>query len=388
MNKKIIAIFSTSRSDFGLLSSFLRALQASQLLHPLLFVGGTHLSKNHGQTISEIEEFGFEIAGKFDYLRDGDDRDCLSHGFADAVHCVADIFKGHQFDYACVLGDRYEILSIVINAILYTKPIIHLNGGEVTEGAIDEVVRSMTTKAAHLHFVACEKYADNVRRMGEEEWRIHNTGTLTVDGIRTIEKMEKVALFEKLNLDPAKETILMTYHPVTQEASISHEKQIKNLLKALKNYNFQLVITVSNTDYGWSEIQNVFDDEISSNKNITMVKSLGIKRYYNLVPYCKFVIGNSSSGIIGVPFFSIPTINIGSRQKGRLRHPSIIDVDYSTSSINIGIQKALSKNFRENLKNMEYKFGDGHSAERMVKIIEETRIDQKLMLKQGAFFIS
>ena len=389
MKEKIkIAIFSTSRSDFGLLAPLLSAIGSSQKLHPLLFVGGTHLSKNHGQTISEIEGFDFEITGKFDYLINRDDRHSLSQGFASAVHYVSDIFNDHQFDYACVLGDRYEILSIIINAVLYNKPIIHINGGEVTEGAIDEVIRTMTTKAAHLHFVACEEYAENVRKIGEEEWRIHNTGTLTVDGIRAVGQIQKKTLFEELNLNPRKKTILMTYHPVTQGAPISNKDQIKNIFTALDDYSFQTLITAPNTDYRWSEIQKIIDEEISSRKNIAMVKSLGMKKYYNLVRYCEFVIGNSSSGIIGVPFFSIPTINIGSRQKGRSRHPSIIDVDYSPSSINTGIRKALSQDFCENLKNMRYKFGDGHAAERMVKIIEETKLDQRLMLKRGDSCIS
>lgn len=389
MKKKMkIAIFSTSRSDFGLLTPLLRAIKSSRELHPLLFVGGTHLSKHHGQTISEIREFGFKIDGKFDYLIGKDDRYSLSQGFSNAVRYIADIFAGHQFDYVCVLGDRYEVLSIVINAVLYNKPIVHINGGEVTEGAIDEVVRSMTTKAAHLHFVACEEYAKNVRGMGEDGWRVHNTGSLSVDSIRTIEKIQKVELFEELNLNPEKETILMTYHPVTQGASISHEDQLRNIFKVLNNYNFQLFITAPNTDYRWSELQKIIDEEISSNKNLTMVKSLGIKRYYNLVKNCEFVIGNSSSGIVEVPFFSIPTINIGTRQKGRLRHLSVIDVDYSPSSIDRGIQKALSKEFKENLKNMKYKFGDGSAAEQIVKIIRETKLDQKFMSKRGASHIS
>jgi GDP/UDP-N,N'-diacetylbacillosamine 2-epimerase (hydrolysing) len=387
-NKIKIAVFSTTRSDFGLLSSFLHALKASQVLHPLLFVGGTHLSKNHGQTISEVEEFGFEIAGKFDYLHDGDDRDCLSLGFADAISCIAGIFKDHQFDYACVLGDRYEILSIVINAILYNKPIIHINGGEVTEGAIDEVVRSMTTKAAHLHFVSCENYADNIKRMGEEEWRIHNTGTLSADSMRLAPRTAKGDLFRDIGLDIEKKTILMTYHPVTQETTISHEEQISNLFRAINNYDFQTVITSPNADHQRDIIQSAINRETSANRNMVLVQSLGVKRYYDLIPHCEFVIGNSSSGIVEVPFFSVPTINIGNRQRGRLRHPSVIDVDYSASSIDIGIQKALSKDFSESLKNMEYKFGDGRSAERMVKIIEETKLDQKLMLKQGAVSIS
>ena len=380
--KKSIAIFSTSRSDFGILAPFISAIQESPSLQSLLFVGGAHLSKQHGETISEIEDYGFGITGQFDYLTKSDDQYSLSYGVSDAVKQVADIFERHKFDFVCILGDRYELLSIVINAILFGRPIIHLNAGEVTEGAIDEVIRSMISKAAHLHFAACEQYVENVRRLGEETWRIHNTGTLSADSMRLVPRIEKNDLFKDIGLDIEKKTILMTYHPVTQEIGVSHKVQIRNLFQALKNYDFQTVITAPNADHQRSIIQSVIDEETSANNSMILVQSLGVKRYYNLIPYCEFVVGNSSSGIIAAPYFVVPTINIGNRQTGRLRHPSIIDVDYSVEAINDAIRKALSSEFRNSLKNMRYMFGDGHAAERMVAIIEKTKIDQKLIVKR------
>jgi GDP/UDP-N,N'-diacetylbacillosamine 2-epimerase (hydrolysing) len=380
--KKSIAIFSTSRSDFGILAPFISAIQESPSLQSLLFVGGAHLSKQHGETISEIEDYGFGITGQFDYLTKSDDQYSLSYGVSDAVKQVADIFERHKFDFVCILGDRYELLSIVINAILFGRPIIHLNAGEVTEGAIDEVIRSMISKAAHLHFAACEQYVENVRRLGEETWRIHNTGTLSADSMRLVPRIEKNDLFKDIGLDIEKKTILMTYHPVTQEIGVSHKVQIRNLFQALKNYDFQTVITAPNADHQRSIIQSVIDEETSANNSMILVQSLGVKRYYNLIPYCEFVVGNSSSGIIVAPYFVVPTINIGNRQTGRLRHSSIIDVDYSVEAINDAIRKALSSKFRNSLKNMRYMFGDGHAAERMVAIIEKTKIDQKLIVKR------
>jgi GDP/UDP-N,N'-diacetylbacillosamine 2-epimerase (hydrolysing) len=384
MNKRI-AIFSTSRSDFGILAPFINAIQENPSLQPLLFVGGTHLSKQHGETISEVEEYGFEITGKFDYLTDSDERHSLSYGLGDAIKHVADIFESHEFEFVCILGDRYELLSIVVNAILFGKPIIHLNAGEVTEGAIDEVIRSMISKAAHLHFTACEKYVENVRRLGEEDWRIHNTGTLSADSMRLVPRIEKSDLFEDLGLDIEKKTVLMTYHPVTRETEISHEVQIKNLFKALNNYDFQIVITAPNADHQRSIIQSAIDEETSANRNMILVQSLGVKRFYNFIPHCEFVIGNSSSGIIAAPFFVVPTINIGNRQTGRLRHASVIDVDYSFEAINDAIRKAQSSEFRNSLKNMRYMFGDGYAAERMVTIIEKSKIDQRLIVKRRTF---
>ena len=243
----------------------------------------------------------------------------------------------------------------------------------------------MISKAAHLHFAACEKYVQNVRSLGEENWRIHNTGTLSADSMRLAPRIERRKLFQEIGLDIEKKTILMTYHPVTQETEISHEMQIKNLFKALQSYDFQTLITAPNADYQRSIIQSVIDKETFNNDNMILVRSLGANRYYNLIPQCEFVIGNSSSGIIAAPYFKIPTINIGNRQSGRLRHSSIIDVDYSLEAISGGIRQALSSEFRSSLANMNYMFGDGHAAERMVTIIEKTKINQRLIAKRRVF---
>lgn len=382
---KKLAFFTTSRAEFGVLSPLLYALEESKELTPLLFVGGTHLYEEHGYTIKEIIDHGFEIAGTFDYLFDKYDSYSLSKGLSVAIKEEAIFFKNYDFDFVCLVGDRYELLSIVSNAILFKKPIIHIHGGERSEGAIDEQIRHMITKAAHIHFVACDEYKQNVRKMGEPEWRIFNTGALSADNMAKYLNIDRISMFSKLGLNDKKKTVLMTYHSVTLEYNITPIDQINNLFKALEEFDFQVVITSPNIEAGRDNIMSVIQEEVNKKKNYHYIESLGKTLYHSLIPYCEFVIGNSSSGIAEVPFFKIPTVNIGDRQKGRLRHESVIDSDYSVEAIKNGIEKALSKDFRERIKTMRYKFGDGKTAKKMVNIIKSIEINEKLMRKELDF---
>lgn len=382
---KTVAIFTTTRAEFGLFAPLIEAIKNSKKLEYNLFVGGTHLKSNYGETIREIRENKFNITGTFDYLLNNDSSASLSKSLGIATYELSNIFREYEFDFACVLGDRFELLSIIGNAILFKRPIIHIHGGEKTEGAIDEQIRHMVTKAAHIHFVACEEYATNIERMGEAEWRIYNTGALGIDNIVNEKKIQKSELFKKLNLDEERETVLMTYHPVTLEFEVPISQQVKNIFSALSKWGFQVVITAPNIETEREKVMTFIRKKMSENTNYHFFDSLGFKNYHSLIPHCKFVIGNSSSGIIEVPFFKIPTVNIGSRQDGRIRHPSVIDTNYAVDSIRNGITKALDQNFRKSLGDMEFKFGDGHAAEKMVRIINQTRVDQNFLRKKITF---
>lgn len=381
---KKIGIFTTSRAEFGIFSALLKKIDNSKDIKYLLFVGGTHLLKEHVFSIKEIEN-DYKITRKFDFFSNEDSSYSLSKSLGIETIELANIFRKYDFDFCCVLGDRFELLPIVNTAIVFKKPIIHLHGGEKSEGAIDEQIRHMITKASHIHFTACEEYASNIRRIGEQKFRIFNVGALGIDNIVNNKKISKNDLFKLLKLDKNKKTILMTYHPVTLEYKISPIEQIKNLFNALNKFNFQIVVTGSNRDFENEIIMSFINDQIKKHKNIHFFDSLGVIKYHSLIPYCEFVIGNSSSGILEVPFFRKPTINIGDRQKGRIGHTSIIDTEYSEDSIISGINKALSKDFRDSIENMKYKFGDGHAAERIVKVLKNTEINEKLMRKKLDF---
>lgn len=381
---KKIAIFTTTRAEFGIFSALLKVIDITDDIDYLLFVGGSHLANKYGNTINEIEN-NFQIADTFDFFLNDDSNYSLTKSLGIETFELANIFKNFDFDFCCVIGDRFELLPIINTAIIFKKPIIHIHGGEESQGAIDEQIRHMITKAAHIHFVSCREYAANIRKMGEQEWRIFNVGALGIDNIVKNKKIPKSDLFKQLKLDKNKQTVLMTYHPVTLEYKISSLKQIKNVFNALSKFNFQIIVTGPNVDVDRDIIISFINAQAKENKNIHYFDSLGVIRYYNLIPYCEFVIGNSSSGFSEVPFFKKPTINIGDRQKGRLQHTSIIDTDYSKEAIISGINKALSKDFQESIKNMEYKFGDGHTAERIIKILKDININEKLMRKELDF---
>lgn len=382
---KTIGIFTTTRAEFGLFMPLLREIENSDELDYKLFVGGAHLAAEYGKTIHEIEKTSFQITKTFDYLLNQDGAKSLAESTALESSQLVEIFSKDEFDLTCLLGDRIELLPIVMNSIIFKKPIVHIHGGEKSEGASDEQIRHMVTKAAHLHFVSCEEYGENIRKMGEAARRIHNVGALAVDNILNAEKKPIEEIFTELNLDPSLPTALLTYHPVSLESRISVDKQIENIFGALENEKFQLVITEPGVESGRSAVMGIIKEEISKHKNYHLFTSLGMNKYLRLLPHCEFVIGNSSSGLIEVPYFRIPTINIGDRQKGRIRHQSVIDTDYSVDSIIAAVQTAQSEHFRNKLDSMQLYFGNGHAAEKIVEILSSLQINQEFLRKSLKF---
>ena len=240
----------------------------------------------------------------------------------------------------------------------------------------------MITKAPHLHFVICEKYKNNIINMGENKKRVFNFGSLAVDNMKIIKKIPKKRLFHNLGLNINIPTILLTYHPVTLEKKISGLKQIKNIFKAIDNFDFQTLITAPGHEIGRSEIENFIKREAKKDKKIVYIKSIGHKNLFNLMPHCKFVIGNSSSGIIEAPFLRVPTINIGDRQKGRFMHASVINCSYEYNKIKRSIEKRFSNSFKKRLKKFKYFFGKGNSSNRIIEKIKKTKIDQSFLRKK------
>jgi len=383
--KKTIAIFTTTRAEFGIFSSFLRAIESTSDLDYSLFVGGTHLSNKHGNTIQEIKDRNFIIKDTFDYVQNEESAFALAQSSGLETIELARIFNTHSFDFVCILGDRYELIPIVLTAILFKKPILHISGGEITEGVIDDQIRHMITKAAHIHFASCDEYASNIINMGEAGWRVYNTGELAIDSLAKIPRMSKEQIYSDLHLNPNKECVLCTYHPVTLEFTVSPLRQIKNLFAALRQFDFQVVISAPNVEVDRGIILSFIHEQVENNPNFKYVESLGIVRFQSLLANCKFIIGNSSSAITEAPFLRVPSINIGDRQKGRIRHESVIDTDYSIGSIIAAINKCGSTEFKESVKNMPFLFGEGNAAEKMIDIIRGINVDQRLMRKVLTF---
>jgi len=381
---KTIGIFTTSRAEFGLLSSFIDTILQDDTLYLKLFVGGGHFLDKQGKSIKEIAERQYTWI-PFDFFLNTDSKKTLAQSMGIETFQLADIFAQHKFDFVCVLGDRIELLPIVQTSIIFGKPIIHIHGGEITEGALDDQVRHMITKASHLHFAACENYRQNIIKMGEEERRVFNVGALCIDSIKKTNPLSKKELFDKYQMDIGKPTILLTYHPVTLEFDVSTKMQVENLFSALDFYDFQLLITAPNIDAEHVSLFEIINREVKNHKEYYFCSSLGIINYHSMLSYVDFAIGNSSSGIVEVPYFKIPTVNIGDRQKGRIRHKSIIDTGYGVEDIKDGIAQAVEPRFRESLSDMDYKFGNGHAAEKIVEIIKKLPINSRLMRKKLEF---
>ena len=380
--KRIIAIFTSSRAEFSACAALIKKIEKSDNFDYRLFVGGGHLAKEFGETINEINNLEFRITDTFDYLLNESSEFSIAKSSGICIYEIARIFNMYNFDFVCLLGDRFELLSIIQNAIIFSKPIIHISGGEVTEGVIDDQIRHMLTKASHIHFSSCEEYRNNIIKLGEQPWRVFNVGELTIDSITNCPKISKDILFHELGISDVKETVLLTFHPVTLEFGLPSLNQIKNIFSALNEFNFQVIVTAPGHENDRDIILKYINSYIESRPDYHFYYSLGFSKYYNLIPHCKFVIGNSSSGITEIPFFKVPTINIGDRQKGRIRHQSIIDTNYDVSSIKNAIIKSCSDSFILECKEIKFKFGDGHTADKILKILSGIEINEELFRKQ------
>ena len=383
-----IFIFTFARSEYGLLKWTIETLQDFGI--GKLVVGGAHLSRFFGHTEEEIIEDGLRIDYKIDFLIDSDSPAALSKSVGIATSSIAQIFSIEKPGVIVILGDRYELLSVLTNAILHRVPIIHIAGGEITHGAIDEQIRHAVTKASHIHIVSTEEYAENVSRMGEEDWRIHVLGSPGIENMYRLNLMNKEEISKALGIDPKKPIILVTYHPVTLETKISTRKQIKNLLTALERFNnHQIIFTSPGAESESSIIIEEIKKFISKREDAYLFKSLGAKLYLSVMKNAEVVVGNSSSGIIEAPSLKVPTVNIGDRQKGRISADSVLHCGYSADEIKSSIEKALhDEKFKEivkNVKNPYDPYGDGNFSGRLLEIVKNLVLDEKLLRKRLDF---
>lgn len=376
-----IAIFSTTRAEYGLLKPLIEKTQNDKKFNTFFFVGGSHLSKGYGYTINEIIENNINITQTFKYPTKLDTNFYISNSMSKAIKLINFIFKKYEFDIVIVLGDRYELIPIILNSILYKKIIAHIGGGETTTGLIDEQIRGMISKASHLHFTTSKNSSQKLISMGENKKRIFNTGSLSIDYIKQITKIKKNKIIKQYGLDNNLPIVLFTYHPVTLEFKTSVSEQIENCFEAINYFKFNLIITSPNLEIESKIIKKIILKYVKKNKNYKFFYSLGFNKYHQILQNTDLVIGNSSSGIIEAPYYKIPTINIGIRQKNRQRHISIIDVNYSISSIKMGIKKAFSNSFRKKIKNMSYFFGNGKASENIIKVLYKYKSFKNLIYK-------
>lgn len=342
---KRIVIATTTRAEYGLLRPVIQKMDTRAEIDLKLVVSGTHLSKAHGMTVAEIENDGVRIDKMIDIALKGDRPSDISKYMGYTITEFAEYFDECRPDALLVLGDRYEIMAICIAATNARIPIIHLHGGETTEGAVDEVMRHAITKMSHLHFTSTEVYRNRVIQMGELPERVYNVGALGVENVLNMKLLSFEELRTGLGCSLKREYAVLTFHPVTLENDTA-EQQIMELLYAIDMFpQIDFICTKANADAGSGIINDKLEEYAINHNNVHLFDSLGSLRYLSSLKNAKFVIGNSSSGIIEAPSFHIPTINIGNRQRGRIRSESVIDCLPKRGSIEKAITLALSNSF-------------------------------------------
>ncbi len=381
---KKICVITGSRAEYGLLKLVMKEISEHKELDLQILATGSHLSSDFGNTYLEIEEDGFFINKKIQILDNQDSSEKILQSIADATTLYSKAFKELAPDMLVVLGDRYEIFTASFTGYISGIPIVHIHGGEVTEGAYDEAFRHSITKMSYLHFVAADEYMRRVIQLGEEPERVFNFGAPGLEAIKKVNLLGKQDLETQLDLTLKEKNILVTYHPETLNSEISPEDQIEILLNAvdeLKDINF--IFTKANADTGGMKINERIQRFAEEKSNCTLFSSLGQKKYLSLLQYVDGVVGNSSSGIIEVPSFKIGTVNIGNRQEGRVRSDSVIDSDLKVETIKEAILSLFNENFRKIFQEALNPYDAGETSKNIVSKINEL---SKGHIKKKSFY--
>jgi UDP-N-acetylglucosamine 2-epimerase (non-hydrolysing)/GDP/UDP-N,N'-diacetylbacillosamine 2-epimerase (hydrolysing) len=335
--------------------------------------------RDYGYSVQDIEKDKFPISVKFAMSVETDTPVGWASALGDQMNNLAKIFAELNPDIVLVTGDRAEMFIAAATAAYMNIPVAHIQAGDVS-GHIDGVVRHAITKLAHIHFPACEDSAKRVKNLGEEEWRIFLVGAPQLDEIVQGEKLSRGELSKIFGFDFEKPVILLIQHPVLTEFDKA-EAQMTEIMEALKKLQHQTIVVYPNTDAGGKKIISI----IEKYKNLDFVKTyktLNRKIFISLLSQISVLLGNSSTGILEAPSLKLAAVNIGNRQKGRMQANNVINVEYNKEKIIKGIKKSLSdENFKRKLMTCQNPYGDGHSSERIVKVLEEIEINDKLLNK-------
>lgn len=369
-----VTVFTGTRADYGLLYWLLHDLREDPAFHLQVIASGSHLSPEFGYTAKHIEQDGFKIDEKVEMLLSSDTAPGTVKSLGMGIIGYADALTRLQPDVVVILGDRYEALGIAQSAMLMRIPILHIHGGEITEGAYDDAIRHAITKLSYLHATATEKYRQRVIQLGETPERVFNVGALGLDHIARTELLDHKELAESLGFELRKDFFVVTYHPVTL-ADEPPVETFRNLTQALDNYpEFDVIFTYPNADDGGRQIIPLIEQYAEANKNrVIAIPSLGQQRYLSAIKHASAVIGNSSSGIIEVPSFNTPTVNIGQRQLGRLAAESVFHCDNSYDAIVNAIDKAVTADIGENINNP---YGQGDASRKIIDILKSANLNR------------
>ncbi len=372
--KRKICVVTGTRAEYGLLYWLMKEIEADKDLELQLIVTGMHLSPEFGFTYKEIEK-EFRIDKKIEMLLSSDTAMGISKSMGLAQISFAEAFEELKPDILVVLGDRYEIFSAVSVAMICNIPIAHLHGGEITQGAFDELIRHSITKMSHLHFTATDEYKNRVIQLGEEPNRVFNVGGMGIENIKRLKLLNKDEFEESINFKLNKKNILVTFHPVTLENSTAKE-QFQELLDAIDELeNTNIIFTKANSDTDGRIINQMIDEYVTKNSDKSVgFASLGQLRYLSALQYIDAVVGNSSSGLLEAPSFKIATINIGDRQKGRIKALSVIDSEPKKEEILKAFKEIYSKEFQEKLKNVENPYGESCPSKQIIEVLKNVNL--------------
>ncbi|HDM8144085.1 TPA: UDP-N-acetylglucosamine 2-epimerase (hydrolyzing) [Vibrio harveyi] len=374
---KKVAVFTGTRAEYGLLFWLLKDIQSDPDLTLQLLVSGMHLSPEFGETYKQIEKDGFSIDEKIEILLSSDSAVGTAKSMGLGVLGFADALSRLAPDVLVILGDRFEALAAAQTAMILRIPIVHLHGGEITEGAYDDAIRHAITKLSYLHGTSTEEYRQRVIQLGESPERVKNIGAIGLDHLKRASFMDTQELSKSLNFSIDKPYFLVTYHPVTlgEEAP---EESFQALLDALDTFpDHQVILTYPNADDGGRRIIPMLEEYARSNpERVLAIPSLGQVRYLSAVKHAAAVIGNSSSGIIEVPAFDVPTVNIGSRQKGRLAAKSVLNAAATKESISNAVSLAVSRKYKAENENIANPYGQGDSSKQVIEMIKGLQFER------------
>lgn len=383
---KRVCIVTATRAEYGLLKPIILKLQAQNNLEVRVVATGMHLSPEFGMTCQEIEQDGIRLDRKIEILLSADTSSAISKSMGLAMISFADYFSERKPELLIVLGDRYEILAVATTAMNARIPIAHLYGGDITEGAVDDVVRHAITKMSYFHFTATKEHRRRVIQMGESPERVFWVGAMSVENACNVKKLSMHDLQEQIafywNRDLEKMAVV-TFHSVTLEDDTARE-QFQNILNALDYFeDLKVIFTKANADAGGRVINHMIDDYVNEHPQKSKAyTSLGQLRYLSAVSLADVVIGNSSSGLSEVPTFHVPTVNIGDRQRGRVCGKTVISCGVAEKEITDAIQKALSQTFRNEICNEKNPYEKKGTSDAIVKILTENLNKNNIDLKK------
>jgi UDP-N-acetylglucosamine 2-epimerase (non-hydrolysing)/GDP/UDP-N,N'-diacetylbacillosamine 2-epimerase (hydrolysing) len=378
--KRKIAVITTSRADYGHLYWVLRDLAAHPGIDLKLIALGPHLSPEFGSTIQQIERDGFPIEARIECLLSSDTDIGMAKTIGVAILGLADCLGQMRPDLLLLTADRYEMLAPASVALALRIPLAHIEGGEISEGAIDDAVRNALTKLSHVHFTSTHGARARVIAMGEEEWRVHRAGSPSLDHLIRSSLLTRKQLEDQLHLDLEAPFVLVGYHPTTIARDTTREAGA--LFEALAILRQNIVFCYPNADAGSRSLLERVKEFCESRPNARLFVNLDPITYWSLLRQAQLLIGNSSSGIMEAASFAIPVVNVGLRQQGRERARNVLDAAANAGAILEQVARASSDDFRRTLGGMENPYGDGHASERIVEVLVSVKLDETLLIKK------